>query len=118
MSRPAGSGADDATAGVFDGKRVNGRKRFIVTDTLGLLVTVWVLAASWQDRDGAKGALLAAVAATPIRHVFADQGFAGRLVGWAAAMLNLTWTSSGNPLIRRDSPSTPGGGWLGGVWAG
>lgn len=89
MSQPASSGADDA-AGVFEGKRVNGPKRFIVTDTLGLLVTVWVLAASWQDRDGAKGALLAAVAATPIRHMFADQGFAGRLVGWAAAMLNLT----------------------------
>jgi transposase len=55
-----------------------------------LLVTVWVLAASWQDRDGGKGALLAAVAATPIRHVFADQGFAGRLVDWAASMLNTT----------------------------
>jgi transposase len=61
-----------------------------VTDTLGLLVTVWVLAASWQDRDGAKGALLATVAATPIRHVFADQGFAGRLVDWAATILNTT----------------------------
>ncbi len=32
------------------GKKVKGRKRFIVTDTLGLLVTV--LAATWQDRDG------------------------------------------------------------------
>jgi transposase len=86
-------GADTVGAdsrGYDAGKKVNGRKRFIVTDTLGLLVTVWVLAASWQDRDGAKGALLAAVAATPIRHVFADQGFAGRLVGWAAAILNLT----------------------------
>lgn len=47
------------------GKKINGRKRFIVTDTLGMLVTVWVLAASWQDRDGAKGALLATYAATP-----------------------------------------------------
>ncbi|WP_310369415.1 hypothetical protein [Catenuloplanes atrovinosus] len=36
-----------------------------------------VLAASWQDRDGTKPALLAPYAATPIRHVFADQGFAG-----------------------------------------
>jgi transposase len=86
-------GADTVGAGSrgYDaGKKVNGRKRFIVTDTLGLLVTVWVLAACWQDRDGGKGALLAAVAATPIRHVFADQGFAGRLVGWAKAMLGLT----------------------------
>ncbi|MEW9549603.1 amidohydrolase family protein [Nonomuraea sp. NPDC050783] len=35
-------------------------KRFIVTDTTGMLVTVAVLAASWQDRDGAKTALLPA----------------------------------------------------------
>ncbi len=40
------------------GKKVNGRKRFIVTDTLGLLLVVVVLIASRQDRDGAKPALL------------------------------------------------------------
>lgn len=73
------------------GKKINGRKRFIVTDTLGLLVTVWVLAASWQDRDGAKGALVAATLAVPsMRHVFADQGFAGRLVDWARDTLRTT----------------------------
>ncbi|MBW4700440.1 IS5 family transposase [Micromonospora sp. RL09-050-HVF-A] len=78
------------TRGYDSGKRVNGRKRFIVTDTLGLLVTVWVLAASWQDRDGAKGALLATYVATPIRHVFADSGFSGRLVDWARDILRTT----------------------------
>jgi hypothetical protein len=41
------------------GKKINGRKRFIITDTAGLLITVAVLAASWQDRDGGKTALLA-----------------------------------------------------------
>ncbi|WP_326559082.1 transposase [Micromonospora sp. NBC_01796] len=75
------------TRGYDEGKKINGRKRFVVTDTLGLLVCVWVLAASWQDRDGAKGALLAAYAGTPIRFVFADQGFAGRLVGWCRDVL-------------------------------
>jgi transposase len=40
------------------GKKINGRKRFIVTHTLGLLVVVCVMAASWQDRDGAKTTLL------------------------------------------------------------
>jgi transposase len=65
------------------GKKVNGRKRFIITDITGLLVTVAVVAASWQDRDGAKTALLGAYLATPIRHVFADQGFTGQLVDWA-----------------------------------
>ncbi|MET7952216.1 IS5 family transposase [Micromonospora sp. NPDC005324] len=79
-----------SSRGYDAGKRINGRKRFIVTDTLGLLVTVWVLAASWQDRDGAKGALLATYAATPIRHVFADSGFAGQLVHWAHDLLRTT----------------------------
>lgn len=37
------------------GKKVNGRKRHIVTDTLGLLVVVLVTAASVQDRDGGRG---------------------------------------------------------------
>jgi transposase len=72
------------------GKKINGRKRFIVTDTAGLLITVAVLAASWQDRDGAKTALLSAYLATPIRHVFADQGFAGRLVEWTRDTLKMT----------------------------
>jgi transposase len=79
------------TRGYDAGKKINGRKRFIVTDTLGLLVTAWVLAASWQDRDGAKGAMVAAAIAAPsMRHLFADCGFAGRLVDWARETLNTT----------------------------
>ncbi|WP_041831085.1 IS5 family transposase [Actinoplanes missouriensis] len=72
------------------GKKINGRKRFIVTDTLGLLVVVCVMSASWQDRDGAKTTLLSTYLTTSIRHVFADQGFAGRLVDWAAETLKTT----------------------------
>ena len=60
------------------GKKINGRKRFIVTDTLGLLLVVVVLAASVQDRDGAKSVLLDTYLRTPVRFVFADGGFAGR----------------------------------------
>jgi hypothetical protein len=48
---------------------------------------VTVPAASWQDRDGARSSLLDAYAATPTRHVFADQGFAGRLVDRARDIL-------------------------------
>jgi transposase len=40
------------------GKKINGRKRFIVTDTIDLLIAVSVVAASVQDRDGIKTALL------------------------------------------------------------
>lgn len=39
----------------FDaGKKLKGRKRFTVTDTLGLLLSVHVVAASMQGHDGAK----------------------------------------------------------------
>jgi transposase len=72
------------------GKKVNGRKRFIVTDTLGLLLTVVVLTASVQDRDGAKPALLQAYLCTGVRFVFADGAFAGRLLDWAQSILRTT----------------------------
>jgi transposase len=72
------------------GKKVNGRKRFIVTDTLGLLLTVVVLSASVQDRDGAKPALLATYLGTSVRFVFADGGFAGHLLDWAQTILATT----------------------------
>ncbi|WP_420899364.1 IS5 family transposase [Micromonospora chalcea] len=83
------------------GKKINGRKRFIITDTLGLLVTVTVLAASWQDRDGAKSALLGAYMLTPIRHVFADQGFTGRLIDWTRDTLRTTLQIVRKPADQR-----------------
>ena len=36
------------------GKKVNGRKRHVVVDTIGLLIVVLVTAASVQDRDGGR----------------------------------------------------------------
>src|SRR4051794_29533774 len=72
------------------GKKINGRKRFIITDTLGLLITVTVCAASVQDRDGAKSALLGLFLTTSrCRFVFADAGFAGRLIEWAQRVLRV-----------------------------
>ena len=56
-------GADTAgrdSCGYDAGKKINGKQRFIVTDTLGLLIVVVVLAASVQDRDGARTTLLLA----------------------------------------------------------
>jgi putative transposase len=40
--------------GYDGGKKVNGRKRHILTDTPGLIITVTVHSAGIQDRDGAK----------------------------------------------------------------
>jgi hypothetical protein len=45
--------------------------RFIITDTLLLLIVVSLVAAIGQDRDGAKTALLSIYLTTPIRFVFA-----------------------------------------------
>jgi transposase len=83
-------GADtvpQTSRGYDAGKKVNGRKRFIVTDTLGLLLIVCVMAASVQDRDGAKTTLLGAYLLTPVRFVYADAGFAGVLVDWCQRLL-------------------------------
>src|SRR5579871_1742836 len=49
-----------ATSGFDSWKKVNGRKRHLLTDTLGLLITVVVGPASGQDRDGAAALLLRA----------------------------------------------------------
>ena len=63
----------------FDaGKKVKGRKRHIVVDTLGLLVGVVVHAADIQDRDGAPVVLKTILRRWPwLRHIFADGGYAG-----------------------------------------
>ncbi|MFJ2027990.1 transposase, partial [Streptomyces sp. NPDC087897] len=77
-----------ATRGFDAGKKVKGDKRFIVTDTPGLLLAVHVVAASVQDRDGARHPLLWTRLDHPgVKKTWADQGFAGRLVDRTARIL-------------------------------
>jgi transposase len=72
-----------ASRGYDAGKKVNGRKRHVVTDTLGLLIVVLVTAAHVQDRDGARPVLTRAKMAMPsIALVWADGGYAGKLLAW------------------------------------
>lgn len=72
------------------GKRTTGRKRHIIIDTMGLLLIVFVTAASVQDRDGARAALTGLAARFPtVGLVWADGGYAGRLVEWTAAAFRL-----------------------------
>ena len=80
-----------STRGYDAGKKVNGRKRHIAVDTLGLLLCVLVTAASVQDRDGARP-LLEQLRASyhRIRLVWADGGYAGKLVDWALTTVKLT----------------------------
>lgn len=65
------------------GKKVNGRKRHILVDTTGLLLTVVVHVASIQDRDGAKEVLQKAKEGfSRLQLIWADGGYAGKLVDW------------------------------------
>ena len=89
-------GADTVPArsrGYDAGKRVNGRKRHLAVDTGGLLLAVVVTIAGIQDRDGAVR-LLAALRAkfSTIALIWADGGYAGRLVSWAQTVLALAVT--------------------------
>lgn len=65
-------------SGYDAGKKVKGRKRHIVTDTLGFMVFVLIHGADVQDRDGAPDVLRAIRRRFPcLRHIFADGGYAG-----------------------------------------
>ena len=73
-----------ATRGYDAGKKINGRKRHIVTDTIGLLLVVMVSAACVQDRDGGRGILrLLHGTLASVSLVYADGGYQGRLVALA-----------------------------------
>jgi transposase len=84
------------------GKKVNGRKRHVVVDTIGLLVVVLVTAASLQDRDGGRLVLDKARMKMPsIVLVWADGGYAGRCVEIARRMLRITLTIVKKPEGQR-----------------
>ncbi|WP_234338058.1 IS5 family transposase [Streptomyces sp. NRRL WC-3725] len=77
-----------STSGWDGGTKVGGRKRHLVVDCLGLVLAVAVTAASVKDRDAAVP-LLERLRKMyfSIRLVWADGGYAGRLVDWAAEKL-------------------------------
>ncbi len=65
------------------GKKLVGRKRHIVVDTLGLIWTLVITPASVQDRDGGTPTLAAFREQVRFQKVIrADQAYAA-LVGWA-----------------------------------
>ncbi len=82
-----------AACGFDAGKKLKGQKRHIAVDTLGLLLCVIVTAASVQGRDGAHRLLaLLREKFSTIALVWADGGYAGRLLAWARDVLHLTVT--------------------------
>ena len=62
------------------GKKINGRKRHIIVDTIGLILVVVVHTANIQDRDGAK-LVMARIRGkfARLRLIWADGGYQGKL---------------------------------------
>ena len=67
-------------------KKVKGRKRHILVDTMGLIMKAKVTTADIQDRDGARK-LLKRLPGTCkcLRKVWVDAAYRGKLVDWVAS---------------------------------
>jgi putative transposase len=72
--------------GYDGGKKVTGRKRQMVVDTLGLVLRVIVTAANVQDVYGARQVLQALMdpssLTSRLRLIWTDGGYRGELIGW------------------------------------
>ncbi|SFA57757.1 Transposase [Paracoccus halophilus] len=92
------------------GKRIKGRKRHIVTDTVGLLVGLEIHSAAIQDRDGAPNVLKTVAKRYPMpRHIFADGGHAGsklrdalkQIAHWTLQIVKRSDTAEGLEILPR-----------------
>lgn len=73
------------------GKKINGRKRHLVVDTIGLVLAIVVHEASIQDRDGAKLVLQRLKGRFPrLSLIWADGGYTGKLIDWVKEFAS--WT--------------------------
>lgn len=73
------STAQGGNTGFDAGKKVKGRKRNLVVDTLGLLLAVTVTAASVQDRDAAGPVVAQACAKVPgLKKLYTDAAYGGK----------------------------------------
>jgi putative transposase len=69
--------------GYDGGKKIQGRKRHIVTDTMGFILAVVVHSAGVQDREGAKLVLRELRFKFPrLKKILADGGYTGELIEW------------------------------------
>ena len=75
------------------GKNINGRKRHLLVDTIGLVLMVMVLPANIQDRDGARRlleAFLSQKTRRRIKHIWADGSYKGALLETARRLWRCT----------------------------
>jgi putative transposase len=71
------------------GKKINGRKRFTLVDTLGLLLTVMVVSADVQEVHGARLLLDKVKLMFPrLKKIWADGGYSGILIDWVKETCN------------------------------
>jgi putative transposase len=86
--------------GVDGGKLVRGRKRGIVTDTLGFLIAVVVTSANIADNKAAIALLQKVFMLVPgLKKIWADKGYRGDLISWVKEnydcvvdITNKTWS--------------------------
>ncbi len=72
---------------------MNGRKRHVLVDTGGLVLTAVVHPANIADRVGARTVLAKSRAQHPrLERVWVDAGYTGSLIPWAKQELDLTLT--------------------------
>ena len=85
--------------GYDGGKKVNGRKRHLLVDTLGIVLKALVTAADVGDRDGA-AVLLDGIRTQFPRLAFgwADQGYRGPFLDWARQVAGVAL----QVVVRRD----------------
>lgn len=73
-------------AGFDAGKKIKGRKRHLLVDTLGLLLVVSVTSASVQDRDGAPPMVAVGCAKAPeLKLLYVDGAYGGQCAQASAA---------------------------------
>jgi putative transposase len=77
-SQSTRSTAQGGDTGFDAGKKVKGRKRHLVVDTLGLLLAITITPASVQDRDAAEPVVALACAKAPgLKKLYADGAYTG-----------------------------------------
>jgi putative transposase len=85
--------------GYDGGKKINGRKRHLLVDTLGLVMMVLVTTAAVQDRDGAR-LLLRRLggACKKLRLIWVDGSYRGQLLDWVKERFRFVL----QPILRCD----------------
>lgn len=93
----------------YDGaKKISGRKRHLLVDTLGLPLLIKVTPANVGDREGGTTLLALAAQALPtIKHLFVDRGYLGKWTKWVQEVVG--WQVQ---VVQRPGAGT----WSRGIW--